>query len=457
MPKITKPLSNTEISAAKAGDKQYSLTDGDGLYLRIATSGTKTWLFNYYRPHTNKRANLSFGNYPSVTLAEARSMRSDSRSLLAKGIDPQASKVQSARNNQEQLMKNTEQPDRVRGEMMQKNVGSPEYKMEELQEFSNKDYSQWVKLFHSYTRFRNHRENECESGYEEVYCLREGFYIRILNFDILKPSKVRLTFAGKHLLFCFKLKGTHVLRSSSGTEMHQSAATAAIYYFDQDESLEDLCDGGSDYLMVMLVVDPDVITQLPFSYQSHSFPELLKPALSKGSSRLEFSYTFGPDMLSVGNALVDRKVTGEHERIYLECKSTELLCMLFQDLALLEANARLTNFSPQDLEALEQVKEKIDSSLQEIPSISDMAVEYNISQSRLKTGFKSLYGLPVRSYIQGLRMQKAQQLLMEKKLNIDHIAWELGYQHTSSFITAFKQHFGMTPKFYQRHLTSSLS
>ncbi len=104
MPKITKPLSNTEISAAKATVKQYSLADGEGLYLRIATSGTKTWLFNYYRPHTKKRANLSFGNYPSVTLADARSMRTNARSLLAKGIDPQTSKAQNDRSKKDEAL-----------------------------------------------------------------------------------------------------------------------------------------------------------------------------------------------------------------------------------------------------------------------------------------------------------------------------------------------------------------
>jgi len=104
MPKITKPLSNIELVAAKAAEKQYSLADGDGLYLRIATSGTKTWLFNYYRPHTKKRANLSFGNYPSVTLAEARLMRSNARSLLAKEIDPQTSKAQAERENKNKVL-----------------------------------------------------------------------------------------------------------------------------------------------------------------------------------------------------------------------------------------------------------------------------------------------------------------------------------------------------------------
>jgi len=61
MPKITKPLSNMDISATKTTAKQYSLADGDNLYMRIATSDTKTCLFNFHRPHKKKLANLSLG------------------------------------------------------------------------------------------------------------------------------------------------------------------------------------------------------------------------------------------------------------------------------------------------------------------------------------------------------------------------------------------------------------
>lgn len=34
--------------------------------------GTKTWLFNYTRPHNGKRANMTFGSYPSLSLNNAR-------------------------------------------------------------------------------------------------------------------------------------------------------------------------------------------------------------------------------------------------------------------------------------------------------------------------------------------------------------------------------------------------
>lgn len=89
MANTTKPLTATEVKAAKADVKEYNLADGRGLSLRVKKSGSKFWLFNYSRPITNKRANLGLGTYPDVSLAEARKRRETARELLAKGIDPQ--------------------------------------------------------------------------------------------------------------------------------------------------------------------------------------------------------------------------------------------------------------------------------------------------------------------------------------------------------------------------------
>ncbi|WP_421202663.1 integrase domain-containing protein [Aeromonas sp. 602658] len=74
--------------------KEYNLADGDGLYLRVKLNGSKMWLFNYYRPSDKKRANISFGLYPDVTLSAARERRQEARALLAQGVDPQRHKVE---------------------------------------------------------------------------------------------------------------------------------------------------------------------------------------------------------------------------------------------------------------------------------------------------------------------------------------------------------------------------
>ncbi|WP_312156259.1 integrase domain-containing protein [Lelliottia nimipressuralis] len=89
MARITRPLTNNEILKAKPREKDFTLHDGDGLFLLVKTSGKKLWRFRYQRPNSSSRTNLSLGAYPALTLAAARQIRDQHLSLLAQGIDPQ--------------------------------------------------------------------------------------------------------------------------------------------------------------------------------------------------------------------------------------------------------------------------------------------------------------------------------------------------------------------------------
>ena len=88
MARTTKPLTNTEVKQAKPRDKVYTLSDGGGLQLRVKPNGSKLWLLDYLRPYTKKRTSLSFGGYPTVSIAQARRLRDAAKELLAKNIDP---------------------------------------------------------------------------------------------------------------------------------------------------------------------------------------------------------------------------------------------------------------------------------------------------------------------------------------------------------------------------------
>ena len=71
MPKVTKPLTNTEINNARGKAKEYNSADGLGLALRVRPGGDRYWIFNYQRPITKVRANISLGIYPTVSLSSA--------------------------------------------------------------------------------------------------------------------------------------------------------------------------------------------------------------------------------------------------------------------------------------------------------------------------------------------------------------------------------------------------
>lgn len=81
-------LTNTKILNAKPKDKDYTLSDGQGLYLLVKSNGSKLWRFNYY-DLLKKRKLISLGSYPETSLLDARTKRDEYRALLAKDIEPQ--------------------------------------------------------------------------------------------------------------------------------------------------------------------------------------------------------------------------------------------------------------------------------------------------------------------------------------------------------------------------------
>ncbi|EMK9316561.1 tyrosine-type recombinase/integrase [Klebsiella aerogenes] len=103
MARITRPLTNNEILKAKPREKDFTLHDGDGLFLLVKTSGKKLWRFRYQRPGSSSRTNLSLGSYPALTLAAARQIRDQHLTVLAKGMDPQLQQEQASEQRQIEL------------------------------------------------------------------------------------------------------------------------------------------------------------------------------------------------------------------------------------------------------------------------------------------------------------------------------------------------------------------
>src|SRR5262249_54238325 len=60
--------------------------DGGGLYLQVAPSGAKTWIFRFQL--RGRRRDMGLGSAAIFSLAEARRKAADARKLVAEGVDP---------------------------------------------------------------------------------------------------------------------------------------------------------------------------------------------------------------------------------------------------------------------------------------------------------------------------------------------------------------------------------
>ncbi len=79
-------LTDTQLRNAKPADRPYKLTDGNGLYLEVRPNGSKLWRYRY---RIGGKENLyAVGDYPSMSLVEARAEREAARKLVKQGIHP---------------------------------------------------------------------------------------------------------------------------------------------------------------------------------------------------------------------------------------------------------------------------------------------------------------------------------------------------------------------------------
>lgn len=79
-------LTDTKIRNLKPRSKSYRKADAAGLCIEVSTTGSKYWRYRYRC--AGKPNMISLGEYPAVTLAEARARRDEARRLLAAGVDP---------------------------------------------------------------------------------------------------------------------------------------------------------------------------------------------------------------------------------------------------------------------------------------------------------------------------------------------------------------------------------
>ena len=86
------------------------------------------------------------------------------------------------------------------------------------------------------------------------------------------------------------------------------------------------------------------------------------------------------------------------------------------------------------------------------PNISDLAREIGISEYKLKSGFKEMYGNTVGGFVLDYKMNYAKAMLDSRSYQVSEVAYALGYGNPSHFITAFKKKYQITPKKYLQQL-----
>ncbi len=162
--------------------------------------------------------------------------------------------------------------------------------------------------------------------------------------------------------------------------------------------------------------------------------------------------TISPQILRVLEDILQANYPPQLLKIYLQGKVLELFTLLFHKLLNRAPTENIGNLSNADIEGILVAERLILADLRHIPKIKDIAREVGMSESKLKKGFREVFGESIYQYALQNRLDYAKTLLDSRRYNVSEVGTQIGYTNLAHFAKAFRKHFNTSPSDYLHSL-----
>lgn len=109
---------------------------------------------------------------------------------------------------------------------------------------------------------------------------------------------------------------------------------------------------------------------------------------------------------------------------------------------------KITNIHVSDVHAVFRIRRIILENIDNIPSISFLATEAGMCESKLQKCFKQIFGKQIFQYAFHEKMEHARQLLETRQYSVSEVGYKIGYSNLSHFARAFQNQFMLKPEEY---------
>lgn len=249
------------------------------------------------------------------------------------------------------------------------------------------------------------------------------------------------------LVFCIKGQGTTTYHGNQRSRIISMSPSTSVLSFMPHTSGTTRTLQGNAIQFLRLFIEP----QLFFRYLGDDIDKVPRSlsAINDNPERAGFIRHFqtGYQEQTLLHQIIHCSLRGSARQLAIEGALLTLLginsAKLTEDTV--KAGKRQISLSKQDIEALHYVRDLLISDLAHPRTIVELARMSRLNEFKLKTGFRQVFSSSIYQYYQKNRMEKAKLMLLERKLNVSEIAWEVGYTNVSHFCTAYRKLFGVKP------------
>lgn len=303
----------------------------------------------------------------------------------------------------------------------------------------------WRKPINDGAGFRCVYDRKFAKGDWSFRQLQGGLWL--LTVDMVAERKLfRKHSFGQKLVITAVLDGAVAMHGSHGVEGPLSDGFCTVYGLDHGDFFETVYESGQCLRWITIVLDqytlfdtiglpacagPDVIRQFSAGHLTSPYLHVALP----------------PSAYFIATQILECRIAPQFQNAYLRAKALEFIYILFQDL---DGRQALASSDRANQQKIALAMQHLKGSIGEPPTVVDLAGAVGLSRGKLQQGFRQSFGASVGEVRDGLRAERALDLVRNTSKSMLEIALETGYEHSPSFTRAFKAAFGVSPKEMRR-------
>lgn len=286
---------------------------------------------------------------------------------------------------------------------------------------------------------------------QEIIPLTSGISLIITDFLSQSDTLINFDVDDSYISFGFTLSVQAVsnLKTESGkkVEIHHPCQGTEVSFIPKTKAKSRI---GADipFRSVCLTMPPGLLATF-ITGREHSFPDSIQQI--SGAGKCEHFHNLGsmtPEMKYIVMKIMECSFPNPIRQIYLEAKAMELLACRMK---LMMKPYALAGIQPRDIKAVHQAAGLLTEDLSHPPDIEALSRSVGVNRTKLKQGFKAVYGKSAFQYLKQLRFERVADLLTNSSMSVCEVAQAVGYNDIKHFYQSFRNRFGTTPGTFRKN------
>ena len=186
----------------------------------------------------------------------------------------------------------------------------------------------------------------------------------------------------------------------------------------------------------------------------HTIPKRLAKVLRDINAEDPFTYQsrYSLELADIVYQIHHTTYEGLARKSYLEARTLDLFAEVIQLFADdQQPNSKQVLLRKSDLTTIVEARDLMMADLSKNVTIPELAKAVGINTTKLKQGFKAVYGQTVNEYIRDKRMEVAKDYILEGSLSVKQISEKVGYKNYAYFSARFRERYGAVPSEYLKN------